>query len=94
MLLAPTPYPFYQGDLVLNYARMLHDLVVGRPGSKRAGADWAKATLGDEWVDLIDAAWSTRPNPAVSVRTPADPGAFARTLDFVRLVIREAERPR
>ena len=83
---------FYQGYLVLNYARMLHDLVVGRPGSKRAGAEWAKQTLGSQWVDLIDTAWGGRPNPAVSVRTPADRHAFARTLDFLRLVLAEAER--
>jgi len=83
---------FYQGYIVLNYARMLHDLVVGQPGSKRAGAEWAKATLGPEWVDLIDSAWGGRPNPAVSVRTPADRQAFSRTLDFLRLVMAEAER--
>jgi hypothetical protein len=83
---------FYQGYIVLNYARMLHDLIVGYPGSKRAGAEWAKATLGAQWVDLIDNAWGGRPNPAVSVRTPADPAAFARTLDFLRLVMAEAER--
>jgi hypothetical protein len=82
---------FYQGYLVLNYARMLHDLVVGRPGSKRAGAEWAKATFGPRWVDLIDSAWGGRPNPAMSVRAPADPIAFARTLDFLRLVMAEAE---
>jgi len=94
ILARPEPYAnrFYQGYLVLNYARMLHDLVVGRPGSKRAGAEWAKVTLGPHWVGLIDAAWSTRPNPAVSVRTPADSHAFARTLDFVRLVMDEAGR--
>jgi predicted nucleotidyltransferase len=83
---------FYQGYHVLNYARMLHDLVVGRPGSKRAGAEWAKTTLGPEWIDLIDGAWTTRPNPAVSACTPADPQAYARTLDFLRVVLAEAER--
>src|SRR4029077_9245484 len=51
---------FYQGYIVLNYSRMLHDLVEGRPGSKRAGAAWAKATLGTEWPALISRAWTTR----------------------------------
>ena len=94
VLASPERYAnrFYQGYLVLNYARMLHDLVVGRPGSKRAGAEWAKARVGPQWVDLIDSAWVGRPNPAVSVRTPADAQAFARTLDFVRFVMAEAER--
>ena len=90
----PEPYAnrFYQGYLVLNYARMLHDLIVGRPGSKRAGAEWAKTTFDPRWIDLIDSAWNCRQNPAVSVRTPADPVAFGRTLDFLRLVMGEAER--
>jgi aminoglycoside adenylyltransferase-like protein/nucleotidyltransferase-like protein len=94
ILASPEPWAnrFYQGYIVLNYARMLHDLVVGRPGSKRAGAEWAKATLGEQWADLIDDAWRARPNPAMSVRTPADRQAFARTLDFLRLVMTEAER--
>ena len=94
ILANPEPWAnrFYQGYLVLNNARMLHDLVVGRPGSKRSGAEWAKATFGPEWADLIDSAWDGRPNPAVSVRTPADSQAFARTLDFLRLVMAEAER--
>jgi hypothetical protein len=94
ILANPEPWAnrFYQGYIVLNYARMLHDLVVGRPGSKRAGAEWAKATLGEQWSDLIDSAWGGRPNPAVSVRTPADRQAFVRTLDFLGLVMAEAER--
>jgi hypothetical protein len=83
---------FYQGFVVLNYCRMLHDLVEGRPGSKRAGAEWAKATLGPEWASLIDRAWDTRPNPAVSVREPPDAADFERTLQLVRLVGREAYR--
>jgi predicted nucleotidyltransferase len=85
---------FYQGYLVLNYARMLHDFIVGRPGSKRAGAEWAKTTFGPAWADLIDRAWGCRPDPAVSVRQPADPADFERTLAFVRLIIAESEDDR
>ena len=90
----PEPYAnrFYQGYLVLSYARMMHDLVAGRPGSKRDGAEWAKTTFGPAWADLIDRAWSCRPDPATSVRAPADPVDFERTLAFVRLVIDESER--
>ena len=90
----PRPYAnrFYQGYLVLSYARMLHDLITGRPGSKRAGAEWAKTTLDPAWSDLIDRAWSGRPNPAVAVREPANPPDFDRTLEFVRLIIAETER--
>lgn len=91
---APSAYAsrFYQGYIVLNYARMLHDLVAGRPGSKRAGAEWAKASLDAAWSGLIDRAWGGRPNPAVSVRAPADEADFAETLRFVRVIIDESER--
>jgi predicted nucleotidyltransferase len=83
---------FYQGFVVLNYPRMLHDLAEGHPGSKRAGAEWAKRALGAEWSGLIDRAWATRPDPAVSARTPADPADFEATLRLVRVVLRECER--
>jgi hypothetical protein len=79
---------FYQTFIVLNYCRMLHDLHTGSPGSKRAGAEWAKATLDPAWAGLIDRAWDGRPNPALSVRQPADPADFRSTLEFVRDVIR------
>jgi len=78
---------FYQGFIVLNYCRMLHDLHTGANGSKRAGAEWAKANLDTSWSGLIDRAWDCRPDPATSVRQPADPEDFASTLEFVRLVI-------
>jgi thiamine biosynthesis protein ThiC len=86
----PAPYRnrFYQGFIVLSYARMLHDLTTGRPGSKRAGAEWAKARFDADWHDLIDRAWETRPDPATSVRQPADPASFERTLEFIRMCVR------
>ena len=84
---------FYQGFIVLNYCRMLHDLVEGRLGSKRAGAAWAKANLGAAWSGLIDRAWDTRPNPAVSVREPADAADFESTLQLVRLVMSLSSEP-
>ena len=83
---------FYQGFIVLNYCRMLHDLIEGRPGSKRAGAEWAKRTLDPGWSALIDRAWNGRPNPAVSVREPADAADFESTLTFVRFIVQESER--
>jgi len=82
---------FYQGYIVLNYSRMLHDLVKGRPSSKREGATWAKATLGTDWSALIDRAWTGRPNPVVAVREPSDPVDFEATLRFVNAVLRESE---
>ncbi len=82
---------FYQGFIVLNYCRMLHDLHTGTNRSKRAGAEWAKTHLDPAWSGLIDRAWSCRPDPASSVRQPADPTDFASTLAFVQYVIEESK---
>ncbi len=81
---------FYQTFIVLSCCRMLHDLHSGSVGSKRAGAEWAKATLNPSWAGLIDRAWNGRPNPALSVRQPADPADFRDMLEFVRYAIRES----
>jgi hypothetical protein len=42
--------------------------------------------------DLIDRAWDTRPDPARSVREPADPKEYRRTLTFLSYVVEELER--
>ncbi len=81
---------FYQALIVLNFCRMLHDLQRGFPGSKAAGAQWAKTYLAPDWNGLIDRAWYGRPNPAVSVRQRADPADFSATLEFVRYIINES----
>ena len=90
----PTPYRnrFYQGYIVLNYCRMLHDLIEGRPGSKRVGAAWAQANLDPKWSALIDRAWSTREDPAATSREPADAADFESTLGFVRYIVDESSR--
>ncbi|MBM4429599.1 MAG: DUF4111 domain-containing protein [Chloroflexi bacterium] len=88
----PRPYNnrFYQSFIVLSYCRFLHDLHRGYPGSKRAGAEWAKSVLDPEWWDLIDRAWKGRPDPARQVREPADREDFARTLHFVAHIMEAA----
>ena len=89
----PKPFNnrFYQTYIVLNFCRMLHDLHTGFPGSKLAGAEWAKVNLDSSWSGLIDRAWSGRPNPAVSVREPANPKDFESTLKFVQCVINKSK---
>lgn len=82
---------FYQTYIVLSYCRMLHDLRNGFPGSKPAGAAWAKANLNPSWGALIDRTWAGRPVPEVSVRQPADPADFRATLEFVRYALGEAD---
>ncbi|MEA2573518.1 MAG: hypothetical protein QOH93_816 [Chloroflexia bacterium] len=92
ILTNPDPWNnrFFQALIVLNYCRMLHDLVTGRPGSKRGGAEWAKANLDPCWAPLIDRAWDGRPNPAVSSRQAADPKDFQASLEFVRYITDKA----
>jgi hypothetical protein len=89
ILAHPEPYNnrFYQTYIVLAFCRMLHDLHTGVPGSKRAGAAWAKANLDPSWAGLIDRTWAGRPNPALSVRQPADSADFRATLQFVRHIM-------
>jgi hypothetical protein len=82
---------FYQSFIVLSYCRMLHDLYRGYPGSKREGAEWAKAVLDPSWADLIDGSWDGRPDSAQKVRQPADPDAFEATLQFVEYVMNESK---
>ncbi|MCU0725671.1 MAG: hypothetical protein MUE73_07775 [Planctomycetes bacterium] len=82
---------FYQGYLVLNYSRMFHDLLAGSVGSKRTGAEWMKRRA-PAFAGLIDRAWGGRPDPARSVREPADPGEYRQTLSFLRFVLDECER--
>jgi predicted nucleotidyltransferase len=83
---------FYQGFIVLNYCRMLHDIHSGYPGSKREGAEWAKMNLDPSWSKLIDGAWDGRPDPARKVRTPADPEAYEMTLRFVEYVMEKSRQ--
>jgi hypothetical protein len=82
---------FYQGFIVLNYCRMLHDLERGYPGSKREGAEWAKANLEPSWHGLIDRTWGCRPTPEWQVKQPADPKDFATTLKFVQYIIEQSK---
>ncbi len=78
---------FYQHYIVLNFARMLHDLHRGYPGSKREGAEWAKSTLDPRWSDIIDSTWNGRPKPEEKIRQTADPAAYDRTLQFVQYIM-------
>jgi hypothetical protein len=83
---------FYQTYLVLTFCRMLCGLHEGSIVSKRTGAEWAKKNLDPSWIDLIDRAWAGRPNPAQSVREPANPQDFARTLEFVHYITKQSRR--
>ncbi len=83
---------FYQAYLVLNYCRMLHDLVNGRTGSKLAGAEWALQNLDDSWAGLIERSWTMRTNAANWSGLPADATGFQQTLAFVQYIMTESKR--
>ncbi len=83
---------FYQTFMVLSYCRMLHDLINGYPGSKRAGAEWAKRHFDPRWHGLIDRTWAGRPKPEIQVRTPADPEDYQATLELIRHVMELSTR--
>ena len=85
---------FYQGFTVLNLSRMLHDYRTGSISSKRTGAEWAKHNFDPTWSDLIDRSWNGRPDPARSVREPADTEDFRRTLEYVRFILEETDKGR
>ncbi len=93
ILTNPGPFNsrFYQSFIVLSYCRMLRDMVRGRVASKREGADWAKTVLDSHWHGLVDRAWNGRPDPSVSSWEPADAAEVAKTLDFVKHVIKESQ---
>jgi predicted nucleotidyltransferase len=93
ILARPEPYRnrFYQGFIVLQYCRMWCDWTTGTIGSKRRGAEWAKTRLDASWADLIDRAWDTRPNPAVSVRQEADGRDFERSLQLMMLIVESVQ---
>ena len=83
---------FYQTFAVLSYSRMLNDIRRGSIGSKREGAEWAKANLDPLWHDLIDKAWLGRHNPSLSVQRAADPEDVKRTVEYIRICLEEARR--
>lgn len=94
LLINPEPYRnrFYQSYLVLNYARMLHDLHEGKVGSKLAGITWAKANLDPQWIELIDYCWMERKDTTISVKQPAVSEMFEKSLQFVSYVVEQGNR--
>jgi predicted nucleotidyltransferase len=83
---------FYQSYLVLNFSRMLHDMKKGKVSSKLEGINWAKINLDPKWVNLIDYCWKERQDTSISVKQPADPEMFKRSMDFVRYIVNEADK--
>ncbi len=83
---------FYQSYLVLNFSRMLADLHQGSISSKLKGIIWAKTNLDPKWITLIDFCWNERQDTSISVKQPANEEIFPKSLEFVRYVIKEANK--
>lgn len=72
----------YQSYIVLTLCRLLYTLHHGAIVSKLAATRWAKETLGEEWVPLIERAWEGRHHP--------DQEASAEDVEATRALIRYA----
>ena len=80
----------YQSYAVLTMCRMLYTLAFGTIVSKRVAARWAKETLGEQWMPLIDRAWAGRHNPELKARTED----VIATLDLISYTLeRNAQAP-
>lgn len=82
---------FYQSYLVLNYARMLHNLHEARIDSKLKAVIWAKSNLDSKWFSLIDYCWKERQDTSISVKQPAVDEVFEKSLEFVKYVVELAK---
>ena len=78
----------YQSYVVLSLCRILYTLQFGNVVSKPFAAGWAKETLGDPWVSLIDRAWEGRHHPEASAELEDING----TLDFIRFTLEYSHR--
>ena len=90
----PDPYQnrFYQSYLVLNFSRMLHDLLKGRVSSKLTGIKWAKKQLPEKWKDHFDFCWEERTDTTISVNQVANPESFKRSMEFVKYVVDKSKQ--
>lgn len=77
----------YQSYIVLSLCRILYTLQFGEVVSKPVAARWAKETLGENWVSLIDRAWVGRQNPQLTAPSEDVNG----TLDFIRYTLKRSQ---
>jgi len=70
----------YQSYTVLTLCRILYTYEHADVISKPAAVEWAKRTLGNQWIGLIERAWAGRQTPTLS----AQPDDIHGTLDFIR----------
>jgi predicted nucleotidyltransferase len=74
----------YQSYTVLTLCRILYTYEHGDVVSKPAAAAWAKQSLGEEWVGLIERAWTGRQTPNLKAR----PEDINGTLEFIHYALK------
>jgi hypothetical protein len=71
---------------------MLHDLHEGKIGSKLAGIQWAKSNLDPKWIELMNYCWQERQDTSISVKQPAKPEVFEKSLQFVEYAVEQGKK--
>lgn len=82
---------FFQAFFVLNYIRMMQDLVEGKITSKKKAIEWAKKNLDSKWSDLIDYSWEQRKDENISIHQPVDPKKYQETMKFVKYILEKVK---
>jgi predicted nucleotidyltransferase len=77
----------YQSYVVLTLCRILYTLQHGTLVSKPIAVDWARETLGEQWLPLIDRAWAGRQNPQSEI----PPDDINGTLAFIHSTIEHSQ---
>jgi len=80
-----------QSFLVTFCCRVLHTLQTGEIQSKKAGSEWASRTLDPTWAPLIERAHQAWLTETAVKLGPSDAAEVARTLDFLRYALGEAD---
>lgn len=78
----------YQSYIVLSLCRVLYTLHHGTVVSKLVAARWAQATLGEQWVRLVEHAWEGRHN----AQQEASPEDVNETLEFLRYTVERSKQ--
>ena len=78
----------YQSYTVLTLCRMLFTLQNGDVVSKPEASLWARETLEERWIPLIERAWVGRQNPALEAH--ADDANC--TLEFIRYALERSQQ--
>jgi hypothetical protein len=78
----------YQCYVVLSACRIIYTLRYGEVVSKVASANWAKKSMPERWVQLIERAWMGRMAP--QGQTPMED--IPCTLDFLRYTLEQLDQ--